>query len=348
MFAMTGECSLENLPGRLPSSGRVLFASGSPRGSGAAVASAFRCPAPEPTRFHERQASMGEAIARFREMALAIRCRSDAAFVAPDHLYLGPAFTLRNVTSRLIAGKVSAADFASMLRQTARTAPGVKGTPDSAEAVSTNREDMNTHFALYRRPILAEAPSKADFDKQHAVALREAVRWGELLPSIEKRLDSVSDATLAMREMAADAWLSRYSRTKQRYAKALLRWQRDFDALGRFIQEPPAAVSNSASEKQTSTAKQKKRRDRKGIGGPKFKYSDELVREVVAARERAEKQAAKARQRLPAWAPWLWDYCRSRINIAEMFPPAFKGEPWQPRAERFKKAAKARLSRSGN
>jgi len=36
----------------------MLFASGIPRGSGAVVAYAFRCPAPEPTRFNERQAGM--------------------------------------------------------------------------------------------------------------------------------------------------------------------------------------------------------------------------------------------------------------------------------------------------
>jgi hypothetical protein len=288
---------------------------------------------------------MGEAIARFREMALAIRCRSDAAFVAPDHLYLGPAFTLRNVTSLLIAGKVSAADFASMLRQAARTAPGVKGTPDSADAVSTNREVMNTHFAIYRRPILAKAPSKADFDKQHAVALREAVRWGELLPSIEKRLDSVSEATLAMREMASDAWLSRYSRTKQRYAKTLLRWQRDLDALGRFIEEPPASAG-STSEKQTSTAKQKKRRDRKRGGGRPPQFEERFIREMVDARKRDEKHAAKARRPLPRISEWLSDYFTNvkKLPLSTLQPKApKKSEEWSIRADRFWKAATKRL-----
>lgn len=286
---------------------------------------------------------MGDAIARFRDMALAIRCRSDAAFVAPDHLYLGPVFSLRNVTSRLIAGKVSAKDFASMLRQAARTAPGVKGTPDAAEALSTNREAMNKWFAHYRRPILATAPSKADFDKQHAAALREAVRWGELLPSIEKRLDAVSEATLAMREMAADAWLCRYSRTKQRYAKTLLRWQRDFDALARFIESPPATPSSPTSTKQTGS-KPTKRRDRKHGGGRPPTYPMKFIREVVAARERDEKQAAKARRPLPSFPRWLSDYCSGKdIDIGEMFPRKTPGEAWSKRANRFRKAAKKRL-----
>ena len=288
---------------------------------------------------------MGEAIARFREMALSIRCRSDAAFIAPDHLYLGPVFSLRNVTSRLIAGKVLAADFASILRQAARTAPVLKGTPDAAEAVSKNREDINTYFGQYRRPILAKAPSKADLDKQHAAALREAVRWGELLPSIEKRLDSVSEATLAMREMAADAWLSRYSRTKQRYAKTLLQWQRDFDALGRFIEEPPAAAG-STSERQTSTAKQKKRRDRKRGGGRPPQFPEQFIREMVDARKRDEKHAAKARRPLPRIPEWLSDYFTNvkQLPLSTLRPKEpKKPEEWSIRANRFWRAAKKRL-----
>jgi hypothetical protein len=56
--------------------------------------------------------------------------------------------------------------------------------------------------------------------------------------------------------MAADAWLSRYSRTKVRYAKTLLRWQRAFDALGRFIELPPAAsIATPGSAKQTGNSR---------------------------------------------------------------------------------------------
>lgn len=288
---------------------------------------------------------MSDAIARFRDMALAIRCRSDAAFVAPDHLYLGPVFSLRNVTSRLIAGKVSAKDFASMLRQAARTAPGVKGTPDAAEALSTNREAMNKWFAHYRRPILATAPSKTDFNKQHAAALREAVRWGELLPSIEKRLDAVSEATLAMREMAADAWLSRYSRTKQRYAKTLLRWQRDFDALARFIESPPATSSSPTSEKQT---RGRKKKGGKGPGGRPETRPLDFYADAVEWCEREQKKARKAKQRRKTIAQLLSDYFTNekKMSLLDAVPLQRDREPWDERARRFWDTAKQRIKRA--
>jgi len=118
------------------------------------------------------------------------------------------------------------------------------------------------------------------------------------------------------------------------------------DLLHPYAQPPKPA--GSTLEKQTAITKQKKRRDRKRGGGRPEKYPEKLCRDVFTARERDEKHAAKAKQRFPAWAPWLWDYCQSKINIAEMFPPAFKGEPWQKRAERFRKAAKKRLKDTGN
>lgn len=285
---------------------------------------------------------MGKAIARFREMALAIRCRSDAAFIAPDYLFAGMVYTLRNLSCRLLAGRVPPAEFATILRDVARSAPGIKGAPSAAESLAQDRADINRWFAPYRRPILAKAPSKADLDKQHAAALREAVRWGELLPFIEKRLDAVSEATLAMREMAEDAWLSRYSRTKQRYAKTLLGWQRDFDALAVFVEEPPAPATTS--EPKPGGAKQAKRRDRKGIGGRPEKFTMKFIREVVAARKRDQKHAQTSRRPLPPIPKWLSGYCTEKgINIREMFPPHSAGEAWNDTANRFWKAATKRL-----
>jgi hypothetical protein len=123
-----------------------------------------------------------------------------------------------------------------------------------------------------------------------------------------------------------------------------VRLRRALDLLRPYAVPPALATSRG---KPVGT-KQQKRRDRKGVGGRPDKYPLKFVREVFAARERDQKHAAKAKRRLPAWAPWLWDYCGDSISIAEMFPPAFKGEPWQARADRFKKAAKKRLKDSGN
>jgi hypothetical protein len=130
--------------------------------------------------------------------------------------------------------------------------------------------------------------------------------------------------------------------------------QAERDAIDDGIQEVASLAGHLAvrlqrvaamvpSRPAQAAAKQKKRRDRKRGGGRPVQYPTKFICEVFAARERAHKHAAKAKQRLPAWAPWLWDYCADSINTAEMFPPKFKGEPWQARAERFRKAAKKRL-----
>jgi hypothetical protein len=220
---------------------------------------------------------MGDALARLREMALAIRCRSDAAFVSPVHLFIGPVYSLRSLSERLLSGRIPPAEFAGILRDASRNGLGIKGAASPVELVGRNRADLNSYFAQYRKPILAKAPRKADLDKQHAAALREADARGSLLPSIEKHLDALSETTLAMQAMAADAWLSRYSRTKVRYAKTLLRWQRAYDALARFIEEPP--TESAATKKKTSGDRRKK--NRKRAGGRPAKWSTKQKKQML-------------------------------------------------------------------
>jgi hypothetical protein len=120
------------------------------------------------------------------------------------------------------------------------------------------------------------------------------------------------------------------------------RLRQDLDLLHPYAQPPKHAASTS--EKQTSTAKQKKRRDRKGIGGRPEKFTMKFIREVFTARERDKKQAAKARMPLPGKAEWLSDYCTAKdIDLRKQFPPAIPGEEWRVRANRFWKAATKRL-----
>jgi hypothetical protein len=112
------------------------------------------------------------------------------------------------------------------------------------------------------------------------------------------------------------------------------------DLLHPYAQPPVAATV----EKQTSTAKPKKRRDRKGVGGRPERYSLKFIREVVNARERDQKHAAKGAGRLTPFPRWLSDYCTGKgIDIREKFPPKTPGEVWSDTANRFWKAAKKRL-----
>lgn len=281
---------------------------------------------------------MGEAIARFREMALAIRRASDAAFIHPAHHFLSdPRISPPTgfaIESRLLAGKVQPRDIARLLREAAQKGK-VPGRPDASQ-------DGYGLFDRERQQMLSRAPGSRDLDRLHAAALVEAEDEGRLFDLIEKSVSALSDTTASMLTMAADSSGSRYSLVKRDYAKHLLRWQRAYDALGRFISAPPAAegLSPKAKAKQSK----KKPRSRKGIGGKPEKYSLVFVREVVAARNRDEKQAAKVKRPLPPLSQWLSDYCSGRdLHIELMFPPAFKGEPWQCQATRFWKAARQRL-----
>ena len=177
--------------------------------------------------------------------------------------------------------------------------------------------------------------------QQFAADIREHVR--ELVEQSQALDDNVSVAFLVKRTASTEEW-SRNRRIPQ--AKR--------DAIDDGIQEVASLAGHLAVRLQRVAAmvpplpaqaapKQKKRRDRKRGGGRPVQYPMKFIREVFAARERDQKHAAKAKQRLPAWAPWLWDYCADSIKAAEMFPPKFKGEPWQARAKRFRKAAKKRL-----
>jgi hypothetical protein len=284
---------------------------------------------------------MGEAIARFREMVLAMRQSADAAFIHPAYLLLGlPPTKAAAIESRLLAGKVQPREFARLLREAAKKSSRA-GRPDASE-------DGFGMFDHQRKKMLSRAPGSRDLDRMHAAALRESEDAGRLFDLIEQRLSTLSDTTASLLAMAADSWGSQYSLVKRDYAKHLLQWQRAYDALGRFIELPPAA-SGTTSTAKTKPAKRTKKRSRKGIGGKPAKYSLAFIREVVDARERDEKQAAKTKQPLPPFSRWFSEYCSDHeIRIESEFPPAFKGEPWQARANRFWRAAKARLRRSGN
>lgn len=97
--------------------------------------------------------------------------------------------------------------------------------------------------------------------------------------------------------------------------------------------------------------KQKKRRDRKRGGGRPPHFPKQFIREMVDARERDEKHAAKARRPLPRISEWLSDYFTDVKELPlSTLPSKEPKEPeeWSIRANRFWKAAKKRLRLAGN
>lgn len=286
---------------------------------------------------------MGEAIARFREMALAMRQAADAAFIHPAYLLLGlPPTKGSAIESRLLAGKLQPREFARLLREASKTSSR-DGRPDSAE-------DGIGLFDHQRKKMLSRAPGSRDLDRMHAAALREGEDAGRLFDLIEQRLSTLSDTTASLLAMAADSWSSQYSLVKRDYAKHLLQWQQAYDALGRFI-ELPSASSSTTSTAKTKQPKQKKTRSRKGIGGKPPTYSMQFIREVFKAHERDRKHAAASRERMPKKSRWLYDYCKDRgYKHDEKFPKTDQhGEHlhWDQRSSRFWKAANKRLKEAG-
>ncbi len=281
---------------------------------------------------------MGEAIARFRKMSLAIRRTCDAAMVHPGHLFLlglGNPLKAAAAVEQLGAGRMSAAKFADLLRQSG----GLLGVPDI--------EGLGL-FDADRRKILARGPSRTEFDRLYSLAVREAALHRDLLDVVERRLHSLLLSTTALLDLAGDSSASRYVTHKRKYATQLERWHEAHEALTAFVEQPPTP---EAAERKPPGSGQKKRCHRKGIGGRKKKYSEQFVRDVLAARRREERACRKSKDRLPPKNEWLRLYCRNRdIDTAKMFPSEDEAapEPWDERANRFWKAVAAREQRAGN
>ena len=307
---------------------------------------------------------MGEAIARFRDMALAIRRVCDERHSQPRGRAVKPEATktfAKECRLHLLDYEKAGMNYpARHVRGLCKIRNRAERHPDPPPP---GEFDLPLYIEWLPEPFAKKEPGHSEIRKAAREALKEAVRFGDLFTLVEARIKAL-DAAADM--LANYAGSERYenppeedfdedpeggtyhhtpspTRADEDYIARHEEFADALEALAPFIEEPPATASSSTSEKQTSTAKQKKRRDRKGVGGRPDKYPMKFIREVFTARERDKKHAAIAKQRLPAWAPWLWDYCHSRITIAEMFPPAFEGEPWEARAERFKKAAKKRL-----
>jgi hypothetical protein len=286
----------------------------------------------------ERQAHMGEAIARFREMALAVRRTCDEAMVHPGHLFLlsaGNPLQAAAIVEQLKAGRLTATKFADLLRKSG----GLPGVPDISGLGL---------FDVARRKILARGPQQPEFDRAYSLAVREAARHADLFDVLERRLHCLRLSTIGLSELAGDSSSSRHITHKRKYAAQLDRWHEAYEALSAFIEEPPA--SQSDPEKKT-VSKQPKHRKRPGSGGRPAKFPIKFIREVVTARERYQKHAAKARRPLLPFPQWLSEYFTNVKNLPLSTLPhkdPKKPEEWSIRANRFWKSAKTRLSRAGD
>lgn len=209
---------------------------------------------------------------------------------------------------------------------------GRKGGPIGDLASTLLRERLSMRLHLLDRSV---------WQQLVADVVRECRAWDFLAKKVVRLAQEVADSAIFIEEEVTPL---QYPDTWQTWRYSL---HRNLGLLRRYAQ-PPAPAKSSPKQK-TAADKQPKNRSRKGIGGRPAKFTLRFIREVVTARERDERQAVNAKQPLPPFPRWLRDYCDGHgIDIRERFPPAAPGEEWSRRANRFWKAAKVRLSRSGN
>jgi hypothetical protein len=210
-------------------------------------------------------------------------------------------------------------------------------------------------------PFAKKEPSDSDMRKAVREAVKEAVRFGELFALVEARIKALDAAADMLEQYAGSERYENppeedfeedpgngigYCRPSHRQADSDYTARHEefaaaLDALDPFVGQ---AVAADPTPEKTTPAKRPTKRSRKGIGGRPEKFTMKFVSEVVAARERDEKQAAKGRRPLPPIPTWLREYCDGHnIDIRERFPPAVTGEAWSVRANRFWKAATKRL-----
>lgn len=314
---------------------------------------------------------MGEAIARFRELALSIRRVCDEQHSQPRGRAVKPAAAkkfARECRLHFLDHEKNGINYAERyVRGLCKYRNEAERHPDPPPP---GQFDLPLYIEWLPEPFAKKEPGHSEIRKAVREALKEAVRFGNLFTLVEARIK----ALVAAAEMLANyAGSERYQNppeedldidpehgtfhcppSREQADRDYIARHEEFaealDALAPFIEEPPAEAAPTLKPKPSST-KQPTKRSRKGIGGRPEKFTLKFIREVVDARKRDERHAVKARRPLPRISEWLSDYFTNVKKLPlSTLPPKDpkKPEEWSIRANRFWKAANARLSRAGN
>lgn len=181
---------------------------------------------------------MGEAIARLCEAALIVRRHRDEIISTPLHEV--SAIATRNLAKRNLrllmqfeAGELSASGYVRLLLASRKHAER-----------SPTLDDQGNHRLRFEGwlPPPMQVGLPRNIRALATKAAKESLRWGTLFSTVEARVQALMRATVGLRG------------EPHAYGKSLNRWQRAFDALAPFIEEPPAAVG-SDSEKQPGSSR---------------------------------------------------------------------------------------------
>jgi hypothetical protein len=224
---------------------------------------------------------MGDAIARFREAALATRRHEDEIFSRPDWAVEGCVAEsfgrrCRRTMRAYEAGEIEPGLYVRELARAKRHAesqrnPGSDGQP-------------HLNFTGWLPPSMRGA-ANVNIKRLAEQAAKDALDWGARFSIAESRVRALCRLTIA---------LSGFLKEPAEYGKAISRWQEAFDALAPFVGEPPAAAASTSNEKTGSG---------RGRGG-RPQNDEDLARSLLAGWEDFEsEEGRKTKDRYLAQRP---------------------------------------------
>lgn len=284
---------------------------------------------------------MGDAIARFREMALAIRRKADENHSQPRGRSVTAAaakkFAKECREHFLFSEKVGISNPAPYVRGLCKLRREAERHPAPPQP---GQFDLPDYIEWLPEQFKGTGKYPRDSEIRAAVreAIREAVKWGSLFQAVEARIKALDAAADMLVQYAGSERYENppeedfeehpefgfgYSRPSQEradqdYIARHQEFAEALEALAPFIEEEPPAAAGSTPEEKKTPGKQSQGRSRKGVGGPKKKYSPKLRAAIITDRKREKKK--RNPEPLKTWlTTWATEHNMKRADAQKMY-----------------------------
>ena len=206
---------------------------------------------------------MGEAIARFHEMALTIRRVCDERHSQPRGRAVKPAAAKKfakacreHFLEHEQAGMNHPARYIHRLCELRAEAEQHPQENDSGCFIPDI--DLPGYYEWIPEPFAKDEPDDSEIRKALLEARKEAAAWGPLFPVIEARLVALDTAANMLQQYAAATYYQNRCSADEEADRDYIARHEEFadalDALAPFIEEPPTAAG-STFEKQTGSSR---------------------------------------------------------------------------------------------
>jgi hypothetical protein len=246
---------------------------------------------------------MGDAIARLREAALAVRRHSDQRYSEPRvAVSAAAASKLSSECHRAMldfeSGQISAERYARALRTARRIAELYPAKPNTGNAWYAWVEWL---------PPEMKSPPPSSLKPLVEAAAKEALGWGSQFAIVESRIRALAGGATELLSFGGPSYSLRISR-----------WEKAFDALSPFLGEPPQmaapADAGLSPEPSIRSGRPPKSRGRGRGGGRKDLWPKPLKRRILADRSAYERKMARRKRpplKAPTWVRTEWATAQS-------------------------------------